>query len=161
MTRDLVRCIFPSDGATMLRSHEGCGCLSWDTESCSSQGWDWCTPKAPWDGRLHHEARRNCRRCWPNSRREDFRTRTTRQSSMERSGIGPLARVCGPSSCPLGQDRLATSPAIATRPSQRGIPGLRRYTVAKRFSPSTRPTRKNLLRPFNKKSPQQPQRPLL
>ena len=34
---------------------------------------------------------------------------------MERSGTGPLARVCGPSSCPLGRDRLATSPAIATK----------------------------------------------
>ena len=50
VTRDLVRCIFPGDGGTMQRSHEGCGCIALHPESCSSLGWDWCTPNALWDG---------------------------------------------------------------------------------------------------------------
>ena len=146
VTRDLVRCIFPGDGGTMQRSHEGCGVHCDPPRVMQSAGLGLVYSQRTVGWRLHHEARRIAGDAGPI---QEWRISVQRGSRRWRgSGTGLLARVCGPSSCPLGRDRLATSPAIATRPSQRGIPDLRRCTVAKRFSPSTRATRKSLFAPF-------------
>merc|ERR1712203_311717 len=41
VTAEKTDCIFPGDGGTMRRDHDGCGCMV-DSQECGSDNWNWC-----------------------------------------------------------------------------------------------------------------------
>jgi len=79
----MAHCMYPCDGGTNGRSHNGCGCYSW-FQSCAGPDGDWCGPTA-----LHQNGHG-----FPCALHPNETARLLKIYKDAKAGKGPMAAAC-------------------------------------------------------------------